>query len=207
MMRKLIIWAIIIAIFGVWASVIYKSCNDAKQNPSPSTHTSNPTDNEDLDERTTTEITDDYDDRANKLDGEAAGATDGEGEVDMTDLDEDEVDEEEAADTIIETEDTNTPSINDGASERLVASEGDWKYLVVAGAFKSRENAKGMLNKLKKIGYQDAEIVQFDYDEHHAICIGRYSTFSAANSTAKELKVDHGVDNYVHRKRVKKKKR
>ncbi len=211
MMRKLIIWAIVIGIAVVWSSVIYKSCKDSKNTPDTSVITNSSTTG-DQDLTTVSEeesVTDEYDDRAANQ-GKMESTDDSE-KVDMTDLDEDEgEDEEDEAEEVkigFEKEEDSTIRGNTANNSISTSDDGDWRYLVVAGAYINKSNAKVMLTKLKKIGYQDAEIVRFDYDEHYAIAVGRYNSMSAANSISKELKADHSIENYVHEKRVKKKKR
>ncbi|MFK8102833.1 MAG: SPOR domain-containing protein [Saprospiraceae bacterium] len=217
MMRKLIIWAIVIGIAVVWSSVIYKSCKNNKNTPNTSVTNSSTTGDRNLanvaeeeEEEEEESVTDEYDDRA--MNQGKSQSTDDAEKVDMTNLEEDEDEEEEEAEDVkiefTKDEDSTTGSNGNTANNSISTSDEDnWKYLVVAGAYINKSNAKIMLSKLKKIGYQEAEIVRFDYDEHYAISVGRYNTMSAANSTSKELKADHRIDNYVHEKRVKKKKR
>ncbi len=73
------------------------------------------------------------------------------------------------------------------------------EYMVIAGSYLLEDNAKNMINKLKRMGYSNAEIVYFDQSQYHSICAGRYDSRSSAASTSSRLKND-GIDSYVHRK-------
>lgn len=71
------------------------------------------------------------------------------------------------------------------------------KYLVIAGSYLVKDNAQKMVSKLRKLGYQDAEIVVFDERKYHTVCSGRYSDHATASNQASLLK-RKGIDCYVH---------
>lgn len=73
------------------------------------------------------------------------------------------------------------------------------EYMVIAGSYLLEDNANKMINKLKGMGYSNAEIVYFDQSQYHSICAGRYDSRSSAKQTSSGLK-DQGIDSYVHRK-------
>ncbi|GLR19007.1 SPOR domain-containing protein [Portibacter lacus] len=70
-------------------------------------------------------------------------------------------------------------------------------YLVVAGSYLIKDNAQKMVDKLKKLGYTNAEIVNFDESQYHSISAGRYDSYDSAGKVAKTLK-QKGIDCYVH---------
>lgn len=72
-------------------------------------------------------------------------------------------------------------------------------YMVIAGSYLLEENARKMVNRLKRKGYSNAEIVYFNNSQYHSICAGRYNTRSSAKQTANRL-ISSGIDSYVHRK-------
>ncbi len=76
-------------------------------------------------------------------------------------------------------------------------------YMVVAGSFKSKANANATLKQLEKLGYDDAELVRFDYSDYYSLVVGRSNDLSSVRSLSKELN-RKGVEAYVHKKRVKK---
>lgn len=76
-------------------------------------------------------------------------------------------------------------------------------YMVVAGSFKSKANAKSTLTKLEKLGYDDAELVQFDFSDYYSLVVGRSNDLNSVRSLSKELN-RKGVEAYVHKKRMKK---
>lgn len=78
------------------------------------------------------------------------------------------------------------------------------EYLVIAGAFKSEENAKTEVEKLKNLGYPNTEIVEFDYSEFYSVCVAKYESSSDAEKVANAIKNRLGKKAYVHKKREKK---
>lgn len=88
------------------------------------------------------------------------------------------------------------------STESASSSIGNRKYLVVAGSYKERVNAEIMVKKLKKMGYSDAEVFTFDFAEYYSVTAGRYASEKEARSTATTLK-SKGVDAYPHKMRSK----
>jgi cell division protein FtsN len=80
-------------------------------------------------------------------------------------------------------------------------SSGD--YLVIAGAFKSEENAQTEVDRLKRAGYPNAEIVEFDFSDYYSVCVAKYNTSEDANAVANSIKSKSGKKAYVHKKRDK----
>jgi hypothetical protein len=78
-------------------------------------------------------------------------------------------------------------------------SSGD--YLVIAGAFKSEANAQAEVDRLKGVGYPNAEIVEFDFSDYYSVCVAKYNTSEDANAVANSIKSKSGKKAYVHKKR------
>lgn len=78
-------------------------------------------------------------------------------------------------------------------------SSGD--YLVIAGAFKSEANAQAEVERLKGVGYPDAEIIEFDFSDYYSVCVAKYDSSEDADAVAKSIKSKSGKKAYVHKKR------
>ena len=74
------------------------------------------------------------------------------------------------------------------------------QFLVVAGSYSKTPNANAMAQRLKSIGYDKAEVVEFDYSKYFSVLAGRFVNESEARSIASELQAE-GIEAYVHRKR------
>jgi len=74
------------------------------------------------------------------------------------------------------------------------------QFLVVAGSYSKTPNAEAMAERLKKIGYNKAEVVEFDYSKYFSVLAGRFISESEARAIAAELQAE-GIEAYVHRKR------
>jgi len=73
-------------------------------------------------------------------------------------------------------------------------------YMVIAGNYIINTNAENMVLKLKKNGYNNAEIVIFDMSQYHSVVANRFSDYNSAYNLAKQLEAK-GIDSYVHRKK------
>lgn len=69
-------------------------------------------------------------------------------------------------------------------------------YLVMAGSYLLRENAVKQVNKLKALGYQQAQIVVFQASEYHSVIAARFSVETKARAASVELK-RKGIDSFV----------
>lgn len=87
---------------------------------------------------------------------------------------------------------------NPSSSGSIVKGDGG-SYLVMAGSYLLKENAVKMVNKLKNMGYPQAEVVVFQASEYHSVVAARFSSESKAKSAASELKLK-GVDSFVKSK-------
>lgn len=77
-------------------------------------------------------------------------------------------------------------------------------YLVIAGAFKQKENANAEVDRLKSSGYPNAEIVEFDYSDYYSVCVAKYDSRGDATAVANSIISRSGKKAYVHKKREKK---
>ena len=82
-------------------------------------------------------------------------------------------------------------------------SEGSGDYMVIAGAFSVKDNANGVLQKIRDLGYPQAEVVKFDYSDYYSVCVARYETNRDAKKIADSLKSRYDVKAYVHKRRAK----
>ena len=51
--------------------------------------------------------------------------------------------------------------------------------------------------ELKKAGFSDIEVVNFDLSEYHTVCAGRFDDINEARRLVKKLKDYHKIDAYV----------
>lgn len=90
-------------------------------------------------------------------------------------------------------------SSNSGSSTYASSGSSSGSYMVIAGSYLLEENANNMVQKLKNMGYSNAEIVYFNQSQYHSICAGRYDSNGSASSTASSLR-NAGIDSYVHKR-------
>lgn len=77
------------------------------------------------------------------------------------------------------------------------ASLDEGKHLVIVGNFLQRVNADQRMQELKKAGFTDVEVVNFDLSEYHTVCAGRFEDVNEARRLVKKLKDYHKIDAYV----------
>jgi len=82
-------------------------------------------------------------------------------------------------------------------------TEGSGDYMVIAGAFSVKSNANGELQRIRDLGYPQAEVVKFDYSDYYSVCVARYETNRDAKKIASSLKSRYDVKAYVHKRRAK----
>lgn len=96
--------------------------------------------------------------------------------------------------------DTSTPKTTSTTAKTVsapVSTDTGGKHLVIAGNFSQKSNAEQRVNELKKAGFSDAEVVNFDLSEYHTVCAGRFSDVNEARKLVKKLKDYHKIDAYV----------
>lgn len=77
------------------------------------------------------------------------------------------------------------------------ASSTNGKHLVIAGNFSQLVNAQQRADELKRAGFKNTEIINFDLSEYHTVCVGRFSDVNEARKLVKKLKDYHKIDAYV----------
>lgn len=83
------------------------------------------------------------------------------------------------------------------AKKTSLPSSLEGKHLVIAGNFLQKVNAEQRMGELKKAGFKDAEVLNFDLSEYHTVCVGRFSDVNEARRLVKKLKDYHKIDAYV----------
>ena len=78
-----------------------------------------------------------------------------------------------------------------------VPADADGKHLVIVGNFLQAVNANQRMEELKKAGFTDVEVVNFDLSEYHTVCAGRFDDINEARRLVKKLKDYHKIDAYV----------
>jgi len=71
------------------------------------------------------------------------------------------------------------------------------QHLVIAGNFAQKVNAEQRVQELKKAGFNEAEVINFDLSEYHTVCVGRFDDVNEARKLVKKLKDYHKIDAYV----------
>ena len=93
---------------------------------------------------------------------------------------------------------TNTkPATTPSKPAATSTAPADGQHLVIAGNFTQKANAEQRVAELKKAGYKDAEVINFDLSEYHTVCVGRFSDVNEARKLVKKLKDYQKIDAYV----------
>lgn len=71
------------------------------------------------------------------------------------------------------------------------------KYMVLAGSYMIEANAEKQVDKLKRQGYNEAQVVYFDDSKYHSVVAFRSNDYNEAQRISSALK-RKGIDNYVH---------
>ncbi len=185
---KILSIAVVLFLAYMWISILYKSCNENKEFDDFAEEMV------DVSDEVPT-IEDDF------MDGDDFEMPDSE-VVSEDEIKEDPIDYSEL-DEKIENEQN---QINNREEEVVSnvkstpSSVGNGKYMVIAGSYIKETNADQMVNRLSKLGYQEAEKVVFDLSQFHSVCAGRYNDYTKAIQVSSDLK-KRGIDNYVHRRK------
>ncbi len=83
------------------------------------------------------------------------------------------------------------------AKKTSLATSTEGIHLVIAGNFLQQANAEQRMAELKKAGYKDVEILNFDLSEYHTVCAGRFADVNDARRMVKKLKDYQKIDAYV----------
>lgn len=87
----------------------------------------------------------------------------------------------------------------DVAEETTGASGRAGDYLVLAGSYSVRENATRESQRLRKLGYENAEVSPFNRGAYAVVLVDRFENVADARSLVAELK-GKGVEAYVKEK-------
>lgn len=90
---------------------------------------------------------------------------------------------------------TPAPAVNNSSS-----STNSGRYLVLAGSYRQRVNADNQVARLRKMGYNNAEVSLFDRGSYAVVLVDRFSTYGDAKRLVNEL-VGKGVDAIVDEKK------
>ena len=83
------------------------------------------------------------------------------------------------------------------AKPKTTTASTDGKHLVIVGNFLQVANANQRAEELKKAGFNEVEVVNFDLSEYHTVCAGRFDDVNEARRLVKKLKDYHKIDAYV----------
>jgi hypothetical protein len=87
-------------------------------------------------------------------------------------------------------------------SETTYSSEENADFLVIAGSFSNEVNADRMVQKLKDMGYSEAEKIVFDFSQYYSVVSGKHDSEATAKEMSIELK-NKNINAYVHKMRSK----
>jgi len=187
---KILSVAVILFLAYMWVSILYKSCNKESE--------FDDFQEEVLSDEEVPSLSNDYENDP--------FFTDTEEEEDSNSApveSEDPIDYDKLDDKIEETQ-NQKPGVDKPRSSSSAksnnAGSSTGKYLVIAGSYILESNADVMLRKLNRLGYSEAEKVNFDLSEFHSVCAGRFDDYTEAVQVSSELK-RRGVDCYVHTKK------
>ena len=191
---KIAVYVAVLFLAYLWIATVAKSCN--KQATTDANDTTEMV--EDYVDVDSDEFEDDLFEDEEGSDLDETATTDGMGggneivEEDTGGIDYTEVDE------IIE---ENNPVVEStpAPTRSTTSTSYSGKYMLLAGSYLIEDNAQAMVKKLKKLGYDNAEMVIFDMSQYHSVCAGRYTSLSSAQQESSTLK-RKGIDNYVHTK-------
>jgi len=74
-------------------------------------------------------------------------------------------------------------------------------YMVLAGSFRLRSGAEAEVQRLKRLGYENAEVTLFNNGAFAAVMVDRFGDLAKAERLVNELQTRHSVAAYVHEKR------
>ncbi len=190
---KIGVYIAVLFLAYLWIATVAKSCNK-KATADFNDNTEMVDDVADVD---TDEFEDDLFEDEEGSDYDITATTDGMGggneeiEDDSNSIDYTEVDD------IIENSNRTQTTSNSTSHNTNTSYSG--KYMLLAGSYLIEDNAQIMVKKLKKLGYDNSEMVIFNMSQYHSVCAGRYTSLSSAQQESSALK-RKGIDNYVHTK-------
>jgi cell division protein FtsN len=95
---------------------------------------------------------------------------------------------------------TNTSTTSTApASNTVRASNSSGRYMVIAGTYRQRSNADQQVARLRKMGYDKAEVSLFDSGTYALALVDRFGSYGDAKRLVNELK-GKGVDALIDEK-------
>lgn len=82
-------------------------------------------------------------------------------------------------------------------SSSTVNSDRSGSYCVIAGTFRSKDNAIGRLTQIQELGYGNVSIIKGESNILHYVCVDRFSNQGDAAFLMDELKSTHQLKAYV----------
>lgn len=175
-----------------------ETIGDTEQYDDENTYTFDEEDGEEIDDTATTDATN-------------TGNTSGTDSSTSSDNGEDEVasnDNKSSGNASSDNTNSNTnsspssSSSNDDEEDDFPSSynSNDGRYMVLAGSYQQEVNAKQQAAKLRRMGYEDAEVSKFNRGAYASVLVDRFDSQSDARSLERELK-NKGIEAYVLRKR------
>jgi SPOR domain len=92
-----------------------------------------------------------------------------------------------------------TKSVAPAAKKFDAGNAGSGEYLVMAGSFASTDNALALVDKLKKLGYKNAEAVKLENSANTHVVAGFYDFKGGAEAAVRALK-SNKVESFVKKK-------
>ena len=194
---KIGVYVAVLFLAYLWIATVANSCNK-KATSDANDNTEMVDDIADID---TDEFEDDLFEDEDESDFDETATTDGMGGGTFEEDDNSEsggIDYTEVDEIIAKSKKTTTPEPSAPNTTNNYSSYSG-KYMLLAGSYLIEDNAQVMVKKLKKLGYDNAEMVIFEMSQYHSVCAGRYSSLSSAQQESGTLK-RKGIDNYVHTK-------
>lgn len=190
---KIAIYVAVLFFVSIWLSSVVKSCNGSNTDLTEAVTDANSEVStefeEDFFEENLGEDTEEYESDM------GGGAVPSDEDYNATDFDTDYTEVDEA----LENKTTQSRTITTTSSYDTKSNSTGGRYMVLAGSYLIKDNARSMVNKLDNIGYDNAEIVVFNMSQYHSVCAARLMDYNEAIRLSNDLK-RRGIDSYVHTK-------
>ncbi len=80
---------------------------------------------------------------------------------------------------------------------------GEGDYMVLAGTFSVKDFAEDHARRIRSLGYPGATVRPMDRGTYHVVRVDHFASESRAEELVRELKTQHKIEAYVHKKRTK----
>jgi len=71
--------------------------------------------------------------------------------------------------------------------------------MVIAGSYRQKSNAENQVSKLRKLGYSDSSVENFNRGSYAVVLVDRFSSYSDAKALVRKLAGD-GVEAMIKEK-------